>query len=141
MLQGAKAIAELLKKNSTLRTLELNNNLIDYSGFSGLAKALLENKSLQSLYLNGNYGGALGASALAKGLEGNKALRVIQPWRKSRGNQPTSGAVGNCSKGKLIGDLVLIGNLESGVRWNERHAVDGVPLFPFYDRSRVCKHN
>ncbi|KAI3738515.1 hypothetical protein L2E82_28549 [Cichorium intybus] len=75
MLQGAKAIGELLKKNSTLRTLELNNNLIDYSGFSGLAKALLENKSLQSLYLHRNYGGALGASALAKGLEGNEALR------------------------------------------------------------------
>ncbi|CAI9262810.1 unnamed protein product [Lactuca saligna] len=51
--KGAKAIAELLKKNSTLRTIELNNNLIDYSGFSGLAEALLENKSLNSLYLKG----------------------------------------------------------------------------------------
>lgn len=30
-MQGAKAIAELLKKNSTLRALELNNNMIDYS--------------------------------------------------------------------------------------------------------------
>ena len=30
-MQGAKAIAELLKKNSTLRVLELNNNMIDYS--------------------------------------------------------------------------------------------------------------
>lgn len=29
--QGAKAIAEMLKKNSTLRVVELNNNLIDYS--------------------------------------------------------------------------------------------------------------
>lgn len=29
--QGAKAIAEMLKKNSTLRVLELNNNMIDYS--------------------------------------------------------------------------------------------------------------
>ncbi|KAI3752005.1 hypothetical protein L2E82_23104 [Cichorium intybus] len=28
---GAKAIGELLKKNSIFRTLELNNNLIDYS--------------------------------------------------------------------------------------------------------------
>lgn len=31
MMQGAKAIAEMLKKNSTLRIIELNNNLIDYS--------------------------------------------------------------------------------------------------------------
>ncbi|KAI3720653.1 hypothetical protein L2E82_31644 [Cichorium intybus] len=34
---GAKAIGELLKKNSIFRTLELNNNLIDYSGtFMGM---------------------------------------------------------------------------------------------------------
>lgn len=31
MMQGAKAIAEMMKKNSTLRIIELNNNLIDYS--------------------------------------------------------------------------------------------------------------
>ena len=30
-MQGAKAIAEMLKKNSTLRVLELNNNMIDYT--------------------------------------------------------------------------------------------------------------
>lgn len=30
-LQGAKAVAEMLKKNSSLRILELNNNMIDYS--------------------------------------------------------------------------------------------------------------
>lgn len=29
--QGAKAVAEMLKKNSSLRVLELNNNMIDYS--------------------------------------------------------------------------------------------------------------
>lgn len=31
LLQGAKAIADLLKKNSNLRIIELNNNVIDYS--------------------------------------------------------------------------------------------------------------
>lgn len=30
-VQGAKAIAELLKQNSSLRHLELNNNMIEYS--------------------------------------------------------------------------------------------------------------
>ncbi|GAB2221384.1 hypothetical protein Drorol1_Dr00012560 [Drosera rotundifolia] len=53
-LQGAKAIGEMLKKNSTLRILELNNNTIDYSGFIGLAGALLENKSVHSLHLKKN---------------------------------------------------------------------------------------
>ena len=31
LVQGAKEIAELLKRNSTLRVIELNNNMIDYS--------------------------------------------------------------------------------------------------------------
>jgi len=30
-MQGARAIAEMLKKNSTLRVLELNNNSIEYA--------------------------------------------------------------------------------------------------------------
>lgn len=30
-LQGAKAIGEMLKKNSSLRVLELNNNMIEFS--------------------------------------------------------------------------------------------------------------
>lgn len=30
-MQGAKAVAEMLKKNTTLRIIELNNNMIDYS--------------------------------------------------------------------------------------------------------------
>lgn len=31
IVQGAKAIAEMLKKHSSLRVIELNNNSIDYS--------------------------------------------------------------------------------------------------------------
>ena len=31
LAQGAKELAELLKRNSTLRVIELNNNMIDYS--------------------------------------------------------------------------------------------------------------
>lgn len=31
IVQGAKAIAELLKKNSSLCYVELNNNMIDYA--------------------------------------------------------------------------------------------------------------
>ncbi|KAI8010690.1 putative MO25-like protein [Camellia lanceoleosa] len=76
-LEGAKAIAEMLKKNSSLRVLELNNNVIDYSGFTSIAGALLENNTIQILSLNGNYGGSLGAAALAKGLERNKSLRLM----------------------------------------------------------------
>lgn len=31
VVQGARAIAEMLKRNSSLRVLELNNNMIEYS--------------------------------------------------------------------------------------------------------------
>lgn len=31
LVQGAKEIAELLRRNSSLRVIELNNNMIDYS--------------------------------------------------------------------------------------------------------------
>ncbi|TYK14202.1 protein NLRC3 [Cucumis melo var. makuwa] len=74
--EGAKAVSEMLKKNSSLRIIELNNNMIDYSGFTSLGGALLENNTIRNIHLTGNYGGALGANALAKGLEGNKSLRI-----------------------------------------------------------------
>lgn len=37
-VQGAKAIAEMLKTNTSLRFLELNNNLIDYSVCNQIVK-------------------------------------------------------------------------------------------------------
>ncbi|KAF5177199.1 Leucine-rich repeat, ribonuclease inhibitor subtype, partial [Thalictrum thalictroides] len=37
-------------ENSSLRILELDNNMIDYSGFTSLAGALLENKTIQSCW-------------------------------------------------------------------------------------------
>ncbi|KAI3690056.1 hypothetical protein L2E82_48031 [Cichorium intybus] len=50
----------------------------------------------------------------------------------------TGGAVEDCSKEKLVEDLVVMGNLERGVRWNERHVVDYVPLFPLYDEEEFA---
>ncbi|KAK1356390.1 hypothetical protein POM88_049646 [Heracleum sosnowskyi] len=70
-----------------LQFLELNNNLIDYSGFSGLASALLKSKTINAMYLNGNYGGVLGAAALAKGLEGNRSLRELYVNGNSVGDE------------------------------------------------------
>ncbi|EOY00343.1 Leucine-rich repeats-ribonuclease inhibitor domain-containing protein isoform 3, partial [Theobroma cacao] len=107
---GAKAIAELLKKNSTLRVLELNNNMIDYSGFTSLAGAFLENNTVRNLHLNGNYGGALGANALAKGLEGNKSLRELHLHGNSIGDEGVRSLLLGLSshKGKIT--LLDLGN-------------------------------
>jgi hypothetical protein len=49
--QGAKAISDMLKKNKTIRTLQLSNNTIEYSGFASIAEALLENNVLRSLFV------------------------------------------------------------------------------------------
>lgn len=49
-MQGAKAIAEMLKKNSSLRVLELNNNMIEYS-VCNLPKLMLRLYTLECLNL------------------------------------------------------------------------------------------
>jgi len=49
--EGAKAISNMLKKNKSIRILQLSNNAIEYSGFASIAEALLENNSIRSLYL------------------------------------------------------------------------------------------
>ena len=37
--------------NTTLQTLELNSNVIDYDGISALAEAIAENSSLTTLHI------------------------------------------------------------------------------------------
>ncbi|RUP51270.1 hypothetical protein BC936DRAFT_149115 [Jimgerdemannia flammicorona] len=51
--EGASAIAEALKMNTSLKTLYLGDNGIGEKGADALAKALKMNKSLQNLYLEG----------------------------------------------------------------------------------------
>ena len=61
----------MLKVNTTLTALELNNNNIDYEGTCALAEALAENSTLETFSISGNYVGGMGASALANGLKKN----------------------------------------------------------------------
>ncbi|KAG6495668.1 hypothetical protein ZIOFF_043494 [Zingiber officinale] len=44
--EGERVIVDMLKENQTLCVLELNNNMIEYSGFASLAGALVENKAI-----------------------------------------------------------------------------------------------
>lgn len=48
---GAKALAEMLKGNTTLESLELNSNGIEYDGAVAIAEAIVENTSLKVLAL------------------------------------------------------------------------------------------
>jgi Ran GTPase-activating protein (RanGAP) involved in mRNA processing and transport len=67
----------MLKKNTSLTALELNNNSIDYEGTCAIAEALAENSTLEMLSISGNYVGSLGASALANGLINNSGIKGL----------------------------------------------------------------
>ena len=76
--KGAAALAEMLKVNTTLTALELNNNSIDYEGTVALAEALAENATLETFSISGNYVGGLGCKALANGLVKNVGVKGLQ---------------------------------------------------------------
>ena len=66
--EGAKQLAEALRNNRRLRTLDLWSNDIGPKGAAALAAALAVNNKLDKLYLNENKVGAEGARALVKAL-------------------------------------------------------------------------
>ena len=75
--EGAKELAEALKMNSTLTTLNLSHNQIGDEGAKELAEALKRNTALATLNLNGNGIGAEGAKELAEALKFNISLTTM----------------------------------------------------------------
>jgi len=72
---GVRAIADELKKNSTLKYIGLQgNNITDKGGITVLADALKQNTTLLALWLDGNKITDDGAIALAEALKQNKTL-------------------------------------------------------------------
>jgi Ran GTPase-activating protein (RanGAP) involved in mRNA processing and transport len=67
--EGALAIAEALKLNSSLTTLDLGYNEIGIEGAFAIAEGLKVNSSLSTLHLHGNDVGKEGASAIAEALK------------------------------------------------------------------------
>src|SRR6185312_5439126 len=80
---GAIILAKILKSNSSLNSLNLQENQIGATGAMALAKALESNSSLISLNLWNNQIGDTGATALAKALESKSSLTSLN----LRGNQ------------------------------------------------------
>ena len=76
-VKGGEALAEALKTNATLQTLDLGGNRILCEGAEALAKALKVNSSLHTLGLCDNMIGNMGAMALAEALKVNSALQVL----------------------------------------------------------------
>ncbi|KAF9335399.1 hypothetical protein BG006_000186 [Podila minutissima] len=75
---GAQALAEALKTNSTLTTLNLEGNSIDDNGAQALAETLKTNSTLTTLNLEHNSIGDNGARALAEAL--NTTRCDIKLW-------------------------------------------------------------
>jgi hypothetical protein len=71
------ALAEALRTNTSLTTLELYNNQIGDAGAVALAEALRTNTSLTTLNLSGNQIGDAGAVALAIALRTNTSLTAL----------------------------------------------------------------
>ncbi|KAF9280109.1 hypothetical protein BGZ68_007479 [Mortierella alpina] len=74
---GAKALAEALKTNSTLTTLNLRYNSIGDSGGQALVEALMTNSTLTTLDLAHNSIGDNGGQALGEALKTNSTLTTL----------------------------------------------------------------
>ncbi|KAG0311509.1 hypothetical protein BGZ99_010121, partial [Dissophora globulifera] len=74
---GAQMLLEALKANSTLTTLNLRSNSIGLIGAQALSKLLKINSSLTTLHLDSNSIGDDGAQVLSTALEANSALTTL----------------------------------------------------------------
>jgi hypothetical protein len=75
--EGAEALAEALKRNKTLRRLELYNNRIDHKGVKALAEAIKENSVIEFIDFKLNLFESEGAAALGGALAVNTSLTHI----------------------------------------------------------------
>jgi hypothetical protein len=80
---GAKALADALKSNTALRTLRLDTNSIQNEGVTALAHALKENTALRTLHLDNNSIEDAGAKALAEALKNNTNLTTLHLHKNS----------------------------------------------------------
>ena len=85
---GAKLLAEGLKTNRTVTTLDLSDCHISDEGLGNIAEALKVNKTLQKLLLGLNPAiTSGGAEKLAEALKKNKSLRSVSLYRCNIGDE------------------------------------------------------
>jgi Ran GTPase-activating protein (RanGAP) involved in mRNA processing and transport len=83
---GTIAIAEALKKNTVLESLDLAHNHIDLKGIKALADALKVNHTLKILVLSYNVMGPEGAYFIAEALKKNRSLEhldIRSPYKRT----------------------------------------------------------
>ena len=87
---GAKLLAEGLKTNRTVTTLDLSDCHISDEGLGNIAEVLKVNKTLQKLLLGLNPAiTPIGAKKLSEALKKNKSLRSVSLYRCNVGDEGT----------------------------------------------------
>jgi Ran GTPase-activating protein (RanGAP) involved in mRNA processing and transport len=79
----ARVLAASLKVNTTLTSLEISDSSVGDAGAGALAEVLQANTTLTSLHLYGNSVGVVGATALAQALEVNGTLTTLDLMNNS----------------------------------------------------------
>jgi Leucine Rich repeat len=82
---GAKAMAKALRSNSTLQKLGLSNNSVGDDGTTALAVALRFNSKIQELFLDNNYVGPENATAIANALKCNSTRQELYLYKSDFG--------------------------------------------------------
>ena len=108
--EGARALAEALKTNKALTSLNIHSNSIKADGARALAQALKTNKALTSLILRNNLIGADGARALAEVLKSDSALTSLDLEVNSIGNEGARALAEALKSNGALASLDLGGN-------------------------------
>ncbi|KAF9995335.1 hypothetical protein BGZ79_010970 [Entomortierella chlamydospora] len=107
---GAQALSEALKTNSTLTTLDLTFNSIGSDGAQALSEALKTNSTLTTLDLTNNSIGSDGAQALSEALKTNSTLTTLDLYDNSIGSSGTQALFEALKTNSTLTTLNLYGN-------------------------------
>jgi Ran GTPase-activating protein (RanGAP) involved in mRNA processing and transport len=76
-IDGAKALADALKVNSTITSINLSFNYVGDDGVKALGDALKVNSAITTINFSNNYVGVDGAKAFADALKVRKVATVV----------------------------------------------------------------
>jgi len=110
LIKGAAAIAEALRGNEVLTTLDLRYNDIGPAGGIAIGKALEINEVLTNLVLRNNNIGDEGAKALAAALRVNGVLKSLNLYFNNIGNTGAIAIAEALRGNEVLTDLKLWGN-------------------------------
>jgi len=116
--EGAWHIAQMLRKNSILRSLKLGRNQLSHPGAQAVGEALEHNNTLTSLSLGGNDLGPKGAEVLAESLKRSTGLKELRMGGNAISDQGAKAVASMLEKNRSLTCLHLYGNdiSEEGVQ-------------------------